>query len=50
MHEVTALSQLEVALAAPTPTPSLVRVKVPDRAQNVALHDEINQAVRLSLQ
>jgi 2-succinyl-5-enolpyruvyl-6-hydroxy-3-cyclohexene-1-carboxylate synthase len=50
VHEVTALSQLEVALAAPTPTPSLVRVMVPGRAQNVALHDGINQAVRLSLQ
>jgi 2-succinyl-5-enolpyruvyl-6-hydroxy-3-cyclohexene-1-carboxylate synthase len=50
VHEVAALSQLEVALAAPTPTPSLVRVMVPGRAQNVALHDAINQAVRLSLQ
>jgi 2-succinyl-5-enolpyruvyl-6-hydroxy-3-cyclohexene-1-carboxylate synthase len=52
VHEVTVLSQLEVALAAPTPTPtpSLVRVMVPGRAQNVALHDAINQAVRLSLQ
>ena len=54
VHEVKGLSQLEVALAAPastpTPRPSLVRVKVPDRAQNVALHDEINRAVRLSLQ
>ena len=50
VHEVTALSQLEVALATPTPTPSLVRVMVPGRPQNVALHDAINQAVRLSLQ
>jgi 2-succinyl-5-enolpyruvyl-6-hydroxy-3-cyclohexene-1-carboxylate synthase len=52
VHEVTALSQLEVALAAATQTatPSLVRVKVPDRTQNVALHEAINQAVRLSLQ
>ena len=48
VHEVTALSQLELALAAPTP--SVVRVMVPDRAHNVALHDAINQAVRLSLQ
>jgi len=48
VHEVTVLSQLESALAAPTP--SLVRVMVPDRAHNVALHDAINQAVRLSLQ
>jgi 2-succinyl-5-enolpyruvyl-6-hydroxy-3-cyclohexene-1-carboxylate synthase len=47
VHHVTALSQLEPALRAPTP--SLVRVVVPDRAQNVALHDAINQAVRLAL-
>jgi 2-succinyl-5-enolpyruvyl-6-hydroxy-3-cyclohexene-1-carboxylate synthase len=50
VHEVKALSQLEVALAAPTQTTSLVRVMVPDREQNVTLHDAINQAVRLSLQ
>ena len=48
VHEISALSQLESALAAPTP--ALVRVKVPGRAQNVALHDAINQAVRLALQ
>jgi 2-succinyl-5-enolpyruvyl-6-hydroxy-3-cyclohexene-1-carboxylate synthase len=50
VQEVTAVSQLGAALATPTTTPSLVRVMVPDRAQNVALHDAINQAVRLSLQ
>jgi 2-succinyl-5-enolpyruvyl-6-hydroxy-3-cyclohexene-1-carboxylate synthase len=51
VHDVTALSQLEPALAASTstPLPSLVRVMVPGRAQNVALHDAINQAVRLAL-
>ncbi len=48
VHDVTALSQLEPALAAPTP--AVVRVMVPGRAQNVALHDAINQAVRLALQ
>ncbi len=48
VHEVTALSQLEPALAAPAP--ALVRVRVPGRAENVALHDAINQAVRLALQ
>ena len=48
VHHVTALSELEPAFRAPTP--SLVRVVVPDRAQNVALHDAINQAVRLALQ
>jgi 2-succinyl-5-enolpyruvyl-6-hydroxy-3-cyclohexene-1-carboxylate synthase len=47
VHDVTALSQLEPALAAPTP--ALVRVMVPGRPQNVALHDAINQAVRLAL-
>jgi 2-succinyl-5-enolpyruvyl-6-hydroxy-3-cyclohexene-1-carboxylate synthase len=48
VHEITALSELEAALAAPTP--SLVRIMVPGRAQNVALHDAINEAVRLALQ
>jgi hypothetical protein len=38
---------LEPALAAPAP--ALVRVMVPTRAQNVALHDAINEAVRLAL-
>jgi 2-succinyl-5-enolpyruvyl-6-hydroxy-3-cyclohexene-1-carboxylate synthase len=47
VHDVTALSQLEPALAAPTP--ALVRVRVPGRAENVALHEAINQAVRLAL-
>ena len=47
VHEVAGLSQLESALAAPPP--ALVRVLVPGRAQNVALHDAINQAVRLAL-
>jgi 2-succinyl-5-enolpyruvyl-6-hydroxy-3-cyclohexene-1-carboxylate synthase len=50
VREVSALDQLESALAAPTPTPALVRVKVPGRGQNVSLHDAINQAVRLALQ
>jgi 2-succinyl-5-enolpyruvyl-6-hydroxy-3-cyclohexene-1-carboxylate synthase len=48
VHGVSTLSQLETALA--SPTPALVRVKVPDRAQNVTMHDAINQAVRLALQ
>ena len=47
VHEVTSLSQLEPALAAPAP--ALVRVRVPRRSQNVALHDAINEAVRLAL-
>jgi 2-succinyl-5-enolpyruvyl-6-hydroxy-3-cyclohexene-1-carboxylate synthase len=48
VHEVSAVSQLEEALGASTP--ALVRVVVPGRPQNVALHDAINQAVRLALQ
>ena len=38
-----------VGLAAPGAAPSLVLVKVPGRAENVALHEAINQAVRLAL-
>ncbi len=48
VHDVTSLSQLEPALAAPAP--ALVRVMVPGRDQNVATHDAINEAVRLALQ
>jgi len=47
VHEVTALPQLGPALAAPGP--ALVRVMVPGRPQNVALHEAINEAVRLAL-
>ncbi len=47
VHDVRTLSQLEPALAAPTP--ALVRVRVPGRSLNVALHDAINEAVRLAL-
>jgi 2-succinyl-5-enolpyruvyl-6-hydroxy-3-cyclohexene-1-carboxylate synthase len=47
--EVAKLSELEPALAAAPPAPALVRVRVPSRAQNVAAHDAINQAVRLAL-
>jgi 2-succinyl-5-enolpyruvyl-6-hydroxy-3-cyclohexene-1-carboxylate synthase len=47
VHVVTSLSELEPALAAPAP--ALVRVLVPGRDENVALHDEINEAVRLAL-
>ena len=45
--DVTSLSQLEPALA--IRAPALVRVKVPGRSLNVALHDAINEAVRLAL-
>jgi 2-succinyl-5-enolpyruvyl-6-hydroxy-3-cyclohexene-1-carboxylate synthase len=47
--EVTKLSELEPALAAAPPTPALVHVRVPSRAENVAVHDAINQAVRRAL-
>ena len=51
VQEISELSELESALAAPaTAHPLLLRVKVPGRAENVALHDTINQAVRLALQ
>lgn len=50
VQDVSELSQLESALAALAPSPSLVRVAVPGRSENVALHDAINQAVRLALQ
>ncbi len=49
VEEVTKLSELEPALAAAPPTPALVRVRVPSRADNVAVHNEINQAVRRAL-
>ena len=50
VQEISTLSQLESALAVPAPAPSLLRVKVPGRTENVALHETINQAVRLALQ
>jgi 2-succinyl-5-enolpyruvyl-6-hydroxy-3-cyclohexene-1-carboxylate synthase len=51
VESVTSLPELEPALAASTSAsaPALVRVMVPGRAENVALHDAINQAVRLAL-
>jgi 2-succinyl-5-enolpyruvyl-6-hydroxy-3-cyclohexene-1-carboxylate synthase len=49
VEEVTKLSELEPALAAAPPSPALVRVRVPSRQENVAVHDAINQAVRRAL-
>jgi 2-succinyl-5-enolpyruvyl-6-hydroxy-3-cyclohexene-1-carboxylate synthase len=49
VEEVTELSELEPALAAAPPAPALVRVRVPSRTENVAVHDAINQAVRRAL-
>jgi 2-succinyl-5-enolpyruvyl-6-hydroxy-3-cyclohexene-1-carboxylate synthase len=50
VQEIAELSQLESVLAAPASSPSLIRVKVPGRPENVALHEAVNQAVRLALQ
>ena len=47
VHEVTLLSQLEDALS--EPAPALIRVQVPGRPENVALHQAINESVRLAL-
>jgi len=49
VEEVTELSALEPALAAAPLVPALVRVRVPSRAENVAVHEAINQAVRRAL-
>ena len=49
VEEVTTLSGLEAALAAGSPGPMVVRVKVPGRAQNAVLHQSINEAVRRAL-
>jgi 2-succinyl-5-enolpyruvyl-6-hydroxy-3-cyclohexene-1-carboxylate synthase len=47
VYEVSSVAELDWALN--QPAPALVRVKVPGRTENVALHDAINQAVRLAL-
>jgi 2-succinyl-5-enolpyruvyl-6-hydroxy-3-cyclohexene-1-carboxylate synthase len=47
VHEVTEMSQLDDALR--EPAPALIRVQVPGRSENVALHRAINEAVRLAL-
>ena len=49
VHEVSDAVAARVGLGRADAAPSLVRVKVPGRAENVALHDAINQAVRLAL-
>ena len=46
--EVVTAAQLQAALDAAS-GPTVIRVRVPDRVQNVALHDAVNQAVRLAL-
>jgi 2-succinyl-5-enolpyruvyl-6-hydroxy-3-cyclohexene-1-carboxylate synthase len=47
VHEVSTVGELDAALN--EPAPALVRVKVPGRTENAALHADINQAVRLAL-
>ncbi|HWE65920.1 MAG TPA: 2-succinyl-5-enolpyruvyl-6-hydroxy-3-cyclohexene-1-carboxylic-acid synthase [Acidimicrobiales bacterium] len=47
VDEVTTLAELEAALH--QPAPNMIRVKVPGRADNVTLHNAVNQAVRLAL-
>jgi 2-succinyl-5-enolpyruvyl-6-hydroxy-3-cyclohexene-1-carboxylate synthase len=50
VEEISNSQELASALASLGEGPSLLRVKVPGRAENVALHDAINQAVRLALE
>ena len=47
VEEASSVSDLEAALE--TRGPAMVRAHVPSRADNVSLHDAINEAVRLSL-
>jgi 2-succinyl-5-enolpyruvyl-6-hydroxy-3-cyclohexene-1-carboxylate synthase len=47
--DVAQLSELVPALVSAPPAPALVRVRVPSRTENVAVHDAINQAVRRAL-
>jgi 2-succinyl-5-enolpyruvyl-6-hydroxy-3-cyclohexene-1-carboxylate synthase len=51
VHEVTSAPELDDALFASgsTRSPALLRVKLRGRGENVALHEAINQAVRLAL-
>jgi hypothetical protein len=44
---VTTLPEFEAALN--DAAPALIRVEVPGRPENVALHESINRAVRLAL-
>ena len=49
VHEVATAQELDDRAGGTGDGPSLLRVKVPGRSENVALHDAINQAVRLAL-
>ena len=47
VHEVTTTDELKAALH--QPAPAVIHVRVPGRTDNVALHDDINEAVRRAL-
>lgn len=47
VREVTTMAELEASLGEAAPV--MIRVRVPGRTENVALHDEVNQAVRRAL-
>jgi 2-succinyl-5-enolpyruvyl-6-hydroxy-3-cyclohexene-1-carboxylate synthase len=49
VYDVSTAKELDDALHAAGSGPAVVRVVVPSRAENVALHDSINQVVRLAL-
>jgi 2-succinyl-5-enolpyruvyl-6-hydroxy-3-cyclohexene-1-carboxylate synthase len=51
VYDVGSVEEFHRALgaAAPAPAPALIRVKVPGRAENVAVHDAVNLAVQLAL-
>jgi 2-succinyl-5-enolpyruvyl-6-hydroxy-3-cyclohexene-1-carboxylate synthase len=51
VRDVTSVADFDDALAASgsARAPALIRVKLRGRAENVALHEAINQAVRLAL-
>ena len=53
VYDVGSVEEFHQALGtqgeAPVPAPALIRVKVPGRTENVALHDAVNLAVQLAL-
>jgi 2-succinyl-5-enolpyruvyl-6-hydroxy-3-cyclohexene-1-carboxylate synthase len=51
VHEVRTMSDLAAALdaTADATAPTMIRAVVPGRSENVALHEELNEAVRHAL-